>query len=147
MSFDFLRVELFWRLTFYPGPVCSALKLNRLLFDSLLFLGQNSLGNSFHNFIAASCAQMFLRYSRVSSNRDLRFFQSQRNPGPRFTAPTTGHVSRFFKIPGNAEQPDSYNSGGFYPVHLGDKIANRYKVVRKLGWGTCATVWLAVDDK
>ena len=34
---------------------------------------------------------------------------------------------------------------GFYNVSLGTILDSRYKVVRKLGWGQHANVWLAVD--
>lgn len=91
---------------------------------------------------------MFLRCIRDSINKNLRVvFQSRENLAAIFMDTTTQHVPRFAGIPGNVEPPDWYNPGGFHPVHLSDKIAHRYRVLRKLGWGTCSTVWLAVDEK
>ncbi|KAL3419950.1 serine/threonine-protein kinase SRPK3 [Phlyctema vagabunda] len=58
----------------------------------------------------------------------------------------------FERVPGNAESPECYREGDFHPVRLGDTFKSqqdgtrRYRVVRKLGWGTCATVWLAKDN-
>ncbi|KAL7013636.1 hypothetical protein ACKWTF_015500 [Chironomus riparius] len=45
------------------------------------------------------------------------------------------------------EQEDvaQYRRGGYHPVHLGDMLHNRYRVVRKLGWGHFSTVWLCRD--
>jgi hypothetical protein len=44
------------------------------------------------------------------------------------------------------ESLSMYKPGGFHPVRIGDSFCNaRYQVVRKLGWGMWATVWLAHD--
>ncbi|KAL8728714.1 MAG: hypothetical protein Q9166_005201 [cf. Caloplaca sp. 2 TL-2023] len=44
------------------------------------------------------------------------------------------------------EEPiERYCPGRYHPVKLGDVFGNRYKVVRKLGWGLYSTVWLARD--
>ncbi|KAK0465261.1 kinase-like domain-containing protein [Desarmillaria tabescens] len=44
------------------------------------------------------------------------------------------------------ESPADYNAGGYLPVKLSDSFKNnRYKVVRKLGWGHFSTVWLVKD--
>jgi serine/threonine protein kinase len=45
------------------------------------------------------------------------------------------------------EQEDvaQYRRGGYHPIHLGDVLHNRYRVVRKLGWGHFSTVWLCRD--
>lgn len=40
------------------------------------------------------------------------------------------------------EDPKDYVKGGYHPVKIGDLFHNRYHVVRKLGWGHFATVWL-----
>lgn len=47
----------------------------------------------------------------------------------------------------NEEPLDGYIKGGYHPVLIGDTFQNsRYTVVRKLGWGQYATVWLARDE-
>ncbi|KAM9909202.1 hypothetical protein OXX69_005652 [Metschnikowia pulcherrima] len=41
-----------------------------------------------------------------------------------------------------------YRPGGYHPVKIGDQYTsdmNRYKVIRKLGWGHFSTVWLCVS--
>ena len=35
--------------------------------------------------------------------------------------------------------------GGYCPVILGQTFRDRYRVLRKLGWGMYSTVWLAKD--
>ena len=46
-----------------------------------------------------------------------------------------------------AEDPDRYHTGLYFPVELGDVFkAGRYRVLHKLGWGGYATVWLARDS-
>lgn len=40
-----------------------------------------------------------------------------------------------------------YRKGGYHPVSLGDIFDDRYEVVRKLGFGHNATVWLAFDRR
>ena len=40
------------------------------------------------------------------------------------------------------EKIEDYVTGGLHPVHLGDVLANKYRVVHKLGWGGFSTVWL-----
>lgn len=46
----------------------------------------------------------------------------------------------------NAENPEHYRQGGYLPVHIGQRIAKRFKIVHKLGYGAFATVWLACEE-
>ncbi len=53
-------------------------------------------------------------------------------------------------FPGNDFEPHehlhSYRPGGFHPTLRGDELNNkRYRVVRRLGSGAFATVWVAQD--
>ncbi|XP_028303316.1 SRSF protein kinase 2-like isoform X2 [Gouania willdenowi] len=43
------------------------------------------------------------------------------------------------------EDPEDYGIGGYYPVEIGDIFADRYQVIKKLGWGHFSTVWLCWD--
>lgn len=54
---------------------------------------------------------------------------------------------QFVRVPGNTEWIEDYVVGGYHPVHLGDVFNERYRILRKLGNGRFATVWLAKDDR
>lgn len=54
---------------------------------------------------------------------------------------------RFVGVPAGGENVERYVVGGFHPVHLGDVFSDRYRILRKLGNGKYATVWLAKDDQ
>ncbi|KAH6631052.1 kinase-like domain-containing protein [Chaetomium sp. MPI-SDFR-AT-0129] len=43
------------------------------------------------------------------------------------------------------EWGESYHPGGYHPVVLGDTLQDRYRIIRKLGYGSFSTAWLAVD--
>lgn len=46
----------------------------------------------------------------------------------------------------HSEQIEDYRPGGFHPVHFGDLLYNgQYEIIRKLGYGSFSTVWLAKD--
>ncbi|KAF2970527.1 hypothetical protein GQX73_g3074 [Xylaria multiplex] len=53
--------------------------------------------------------------------------------------------SRFESMGTPCESIELYRPGGFHPVVLGDILHERYRVIRKLGYGSTATVWLAED--
>lgn len=52
----------------------------------------------------------------------------------------------FRPIAGPFEPYTGYKMGGYHPVHFYDVFDNRYTVLRKLGYGYNATVWLALDS-
>eukprot|EP00744_Colponema_vietnamica_P001224 GILI01002051.1.p1 GENE.GILI01002051.1~~GILI01002051.1.p1 ORF type:complete len:617 (-),score=25.48 GILI01002051.1:52-1875(-) len=43
------------------------------------------------------------------------------------------------------ERVAEYRKGGYHPVVVNDLYSERYRVVRKLGWGYFSTVWLVWD--
>uniref|UniRef100_A0A1A9X1N0 non-specific serine/threonine protein kinase n=1 Tax=Glossina brevipalpis TaxID=37001 RepID=A0A1A9X1N0_9MUSC len=45
------------------------------------------------------------------------------------------------------ESANEYCRGGYHPVLIGDIIQDRFRVVRKVGWGNFSTVWLCRDLK
>lgn len=40
-----------------------------------------------------------------------------------------------------------YEAEQFYPVHIGEVLHSRYKVLGKLGYGSYSTVWLCRDNR
>ena len=45
------------------------------------------------------------------------------------------------------EHLGDYRPGGYHPIHINDRLAQRYRIVHKLGHGTFSTAWLAIDEK
>ncbi|KAI1326699.1 kinase-like domain-containing protein [Xylariaceae sp. FL0255] len=45
------------------------------------------------------------------------------------------------------ETTGHYRPGGYHPVHLHDKLNDRFEVIHKLGFGGFATIWLCWDAK
>lgn len=43
------------------------------------------------------------------------------------------------------ESINEYRRGGYHPVVIGDVFQNRFRVIRKVGWGNFSTVWLCRD--
>lgn len=48
---------------------------------------------------------------------------------------------------GQHEKQEDYRLGGYHPVRLGDVMNERYRVIRKLGYGQYSTVWLVEDNR
>ena len=44
------------------------------------------------------------------------------------------------------EHLSDYRSGGYHPVHIDDRLHDRYRIVHKFGHGTFSTAWLAIDE-
>ncbi len=69
-----------------------------------------------------------------------------RPPTPSSNAPTKQSEWRFHPITSATEWIEDYRPGGLHPIHLGDTLdGDRYKILRKLGYGSFSTVWLARD--
>ena len=46
------------------------------------------------------------------------------------------------------EWVEAYRAGGLHPIHLGDTLRQeRYRVIRKLGYGSYSKGWLAHDRR
>ncbi|KAI3332848.1 kinase-like domain-containing protein [Ustulina deusta] len=45
------------------------------------------------------------------------------------------------------EDLEDYKPGGYHPIHIDDRLHQRYRIVHKLGHGTFSTVWLALDEQ
>jgi hypothetical protein len=54
---------------------------------------------------------------------------------------------RFRPVMSATEWIEEYRPGGYHPVELGDVFENKYRVMRKLGYGAYSTVWLARDTE
>lgn len=64
---------------------------------------------------------------------------------PRSKDPKYESEWRFHNNGTPCEWEESYHPGGYHPIHMLDVFNNRYRVIRKLGYGSFSTVWLAVD--
>ncbi|KAF9518782.1 hypothetical protein BS47DRAFT_197256 [Hydnum rufescens UP504] len=83
--------------------------------------------------------EFYCRYSQS-------FSTMPRPPTPSSKAPTEESEWRFRPIDAATEWIEDYRPGGLHPIHLGDTLgAERYKILRKLGYGSFSTVWLARD--
>ncbi|KAK2607758.1 hypothetical protein N8I77_006410 [Diaporthe amygdali] len=72
---------------------------------------------------------------------------SSRPPTPSPEEPVDGYVGcRFHENATACEWGESYRPGGYHPVRLGDTFYDRFHVIRKIGYGSFSTVWLAHDD-
>ena len=53
----------------------------------------------------------------------------------------------FHDLPDPVEDVNEYRPGGYYHIQLGQSLRNgRYLILRKLGYGSYSTVWLARDQ-
>jgi hypothetical protein len=53
---------------------------------------------------------------------------------------------RFEDTGAGCEWVEDYCPGGLHPIALGDTFHDgKYRVIRKLGYGSCSTVWLALS--
>ncbi|XP_055699379.1 SRSF protein kinase 3-like isoform X2 [Phlebotomus papatasi] len=106
--------------------------------------------------VALSKAQQqdFLSLSLSPPLNRRRDMPALRGPFVSLSEPRSGTTDELY-----AESPDSslygsdeeqedvsqYCRGGYHPIVIGDVFDNRYRVVRKLGWGHFSTVWLCWD--
>jgi hypothetical protein len=83
------------------------------------------------------------RTSRISSIQANQFTKILQAQFPKVSQART--YSSTAPAPLREEPLEGYQTGGYCPVVLGEVLASRYTVLRKLGWGVSSTVWLAHD--
>lgn len=67
-------------------------------------------------------------------------------PTPSTTLPERESEWRFHDTGYPSEWVEQYRPGWFHPIDLGDIFKDgQYRVIRKLGYGSFSTVWLARD--
>ena len=68
------------------------------------------------------------------------------SPPPTPKSPKSSKQRRFARTGAVCEWVEEYHPGGYHPVNLGDTFRDgKYRVIRKLGYGSYSTVWLAVS--
>ncbi|CCW61497.1 unnamed protein product [Phytomonas sp. EM1] len=92
---------------------------------------------------------MTLRQACNIADRLKRQQQPHKCPDPDYardgTEATNGeHTEEDYSDTAN-ERAAEYRRGGYHPVVVGDIYHNRYRIVKKLGWGYFSTVWLVWD--
>ncbi|KAG6172709.1 hypothetical protein E4U27_006942 [Claviceps purpurea] len=60
---------------------------------------------------------------------------------------STSPVSGDHVLIEDVEDIDRYRPGGYHPIHIDDRLNERYRIVDKLGHGGYSTVWLSVDEQ
>ncbi|KAH7907717.1 kinase-like domain-containing protein [Hygrophoropsis aurantiaca] len=59
--------------------------------------------------------------------------------------PAPERPANFYRLYPGLEEINYYRTGGYHPVHIGDIMHDRYRVINKLGYGGYSTVWLVKD--
>ncbi|KAL3462353.1 kinase-like domain-containing protein [Aspergillus heterothallicus] len=69
-----------------------------------------------------------------------------RPPTPCAESPVSPAEWRFHPLSHPTEWIEDYRPGKYHPVHFGDTLKDsRYCIIRKMGYGSFSTVWLAKD--
>jgi hypothetical protein len=71
---------------------------------------------------------------------------------PSFLGGRTVRVAnkRFYSMPSHLIEEQTlprYSQRQYYPVRIGQRLTDRYRVITKLGYGAYSTVWLAKDER
>lgn len=86
--------------------------------------------------------QLRSRFRRLGDRLDGKSAET-----PSSKMPTKEEEVRFRNTGFECEWPENYRPNCFHPIDLGDTLCDdRFRIIRKLGYGTFATVWLAVAD-
>lgn len=102
-------------------------------------------------FSPVSC--FLFSYPRTSLSRPLKLKLPSRWHLPQrfgamfnsITSSSQSHEDFKYRWIDDVERLERYQPGGYHPVHIGEILAGRYRVVHKLGYGTYSTVWLTHD--
>ena len=63
------------------------------------------------------------------------------------TSSSDGYPDFVYQPIEDVERLERYQPGGYHPIHIGDELNNRYRVVHKLGHGAYSTIWLSRDEQ
>ncbi|KJX93417.1 protein kinase domain protein [Zymoseptoria brevis] len=82
-----------------------------------------------------------------SSTCSLKRIRPSFLPRSHFHYTTMSAPSAAYGYIDGVEHLGGYKPGGYHPVHIDDRLDQRYRIVHKLGHGTFSTAWLAIDEK
>ncbi|KAI0186558.1 kinase-like domain-containing protein [Xylaria flabelliformis] len=74
-----------------------------------------------------------------------RVFRSRIFPSAPYSNSSSSYIE--YRYIEDVENLSDYQSGGYHPIRIDDRLRNRYRIVHKLGYGTFSTAWLALDEQ
>jgi hypothetical protein len=91
----------------------------------------------------------FFKDHSLAGEQNTFFCRKRSSPvTPSAECPRTSAEQRFPCLYDPTEWIEDYRPGRYHPVNLGDTFKDsRYRVIRKLGYGSYSTVWLARDQE
>lgn len=96
--------------------------------------------------IKSSSCFLISRQAQPGRSWSLRTYTSShsQSTGPQCASTSSARLYLPLGVD-NIEDIEGYRPGGYHPVHLGDILGERYKVLHKLGSGGFSTTWLTRD--
>lgn len=84
---------------------------------------------------------------RSCSGSDSSSASSRRGSSPAASMPRLEKRGNWYEpVPPSCEDVERYCPGGYLPVHVGERLAGRYTITAKLGYGGSSTVFLVWDN-